>query len=265
MENEMYPPNKNVYVFFLGILLLGAALVTCMGCDSLTPTDFKSQTYTASDIDLKAGNLLLRDTVNDFQGFTYSYQYGSYDSSGVPSLSVPVTYRVKPVTWSYLNSQIFDEQIIAAKFDSLTAKIPALSKDSLILVKYPAGTLVSYAVFKSSQAQDVYLYTGLQYYSGNLNDYVTVELIKRDNSIVSSSTNLSPESVYGSMEKMQVASATKILPAINGRFSVHLDQGGVYLVRFTLSAATISNPLARPSDPPVPSIANQFKVVILSY
>jgi hypothetical protein len=278
MENEMYPTNKNAYVFFLGIILLGTVLFACMGCDSILPTDFKSQTYAAADIDIKAGTLLLRDTVNDLQGFTYSYQYGSLDSSGLPSATIPVTYRVLPVSWGYLNSRTLaslglgavtdttDSQIILSKFDAIADSLSPLTKDGLILVKYPTGSTVSYAVLKSTQAQDVYIYTGLQYYSGNINEYVTVDLIKRDNSVLGSSTQLAPESVYSSVEKIQIQSSTRILPAINARYAVHLDQGGVYLVRFTLSNSSVGNPLARPSlTPPVPSIANQFKVVILSY
>ncbi|RPI05654.1 MAG: hypothetical protein EHM64_05785 [Ignavibacteriae bacterium] len=270
----MYPTNKITVAAFLA-LLLGVLLCAFVGCDSLTPTDFKSQNYTPDDIDLKAGTMLLRDTVNDLQGNTYAYQYGALDSSGVPSTTIAASYRVLPVTWGSVNARTLssyrttadttDTQIILSQFDVITTTLPTINKDSLILVNYPVGQTVSYAVLKSAQAQDVYIYSGLQYYAGNANEYVTIDVLKRDNSSVASSTQLPAKSVYGAIEKIQVQSATRILPAINARYAVHLDQGGVYLVRFTLSNVSISNPQTRPTVPAVPSVSNQFKVVILSH
>ncbi|MGD0591662.1 MAG: hypothetical protein ABSA44_12835 [Bacteroidota bacterium] len=244
----------------------------------MLPTDFKAKNFTPSDIDLKAGNLLTSDTLNDVQGFTASYQYVPLDGSGQPiSLSnstppTPVSFRSLPVTWSIVHSQslgdTIDNQIILSGFDSLAAVLPELHQDSLIAVNYSGK--VSYAVLKSAQAKDIYFYTSLLYYynatnaTSNINDYVSIDLVKRDTSVVSPSSTISTESAYNSSERILSGNnKIEIVPVISARYTIHLDQGSVYLVRFTLTnPSQISNPTpASPSN----SIANQFKVVILSY
>jgi hypothetical protein len=257
---------------------VSALFFACLGCDSLLPTDFKAKNFTPSAIDVKAGNLLTSDTLNDPQGFTVSYQYVPLDSSGVPislnSSTAPVTYRSLPVTWSIVHSQSLggttDNQIILSGFDSLTNVLPELHQDSLIVINYSDSSKVSYVVLKSAQAKDVYLYTSLLYYykalnaTSNINDYVSIDLVKRDTSIVSPSLMTSTESAYGSSEKILSANnAITIVPVIRARYTIHLDQGSVYLVRFTLTNwSQISNPT---QASPTNSIANQFKVVILSH
>jgi hypothetical protein len=294
----MYPHYQNSYVPYIFLFLVGAIFLACIGCNSSLPTDFKAKNFTPLDIDAKAGNLLTSDTLNDAQGFTDSYQYVPIDASGLPiSLSssnppTTVNYRSLPVTWSMVRSQTLrsfttltdttDNQIISSynslsnryMFDSLTNVLPELHQDSLIFITYPTNTNVSYAVLKSAQAKDVYLYTSLLYYykaattTSNFNDYVSVELVKRDTSIVSPSATISTESAYNSSERiLSAANKITIVPVISARYTIHLDQGSVYLVRFTLTnPSQISNPLKPPAAKfALPSIANQFKVVILSY
>jgi hypothetical protein len=276
----MYPHYQNSYVHSIFLFLVSALFFACLGCDSLLPTDFKAKNFTPSDIDVKAGNLLTSDTLNDVQGFTVSYQYVPLDGSGQPiSLSnstqpATVAYRSLPITWSIVHSQSLggttDNQIILSGFDSLTAVLPELHQDSLIVINYSDSSKVSYVVLKSAQAKDVYLYTSLLYYykalnaTSNINDYVSIDLVKRDTSIVSPSSMTSTESAYGSSEKILSANnVITIVPVIRARYTIHLDQGSVYLVRFTLTNwSQISNPT--PASP-TSSIANQFKVVILSY
>jgi hypothetical protein len=286
LENEMYPHYQSSYVHYLFLFLVSALLLVCIGCDSLLPTEFKAKNFTAADIDIKAGNLLTSDTLNDAQGLTVSYQYVPLDGSGLPislSMSTPpatVSFRYLPVTWSTIRSQTLgnfatladttDNQIIQSSFNSLVTTLPELHQDSLIVVNY-SGNKVSYAVLKSAQGKDVYLYTSLLYYyraanngTSNLSDYVSIDLVKSDTSIISPSTILSPESSYSSNEKiLSAANAIKIVPVMSARYAIHLDQGSAYLVRFTLTnSSQISNPTqASPNG----SIANQFKVVILSY
>ena len=280
----MYPHYQNSYIHYIFLFLVSALFFACIGCDSLLPTDFKAKNFTPSDIDSKAGNLLTSDTLNDTQGFTASYQYVPLDASGQPinlGNSTPpaaVTFRYLPVTWSIVQSQTLasfatatdttDNRIIQSQFNSLTSILPELHQDSLIVINYSGK--VSYAVLKSAQAKDVYLYTSLLYYynatngTSNISDYVTVDLVKGDTSVVSPSSMVSTESAYNSSERiLSTNNQTKIVPVISTRYVIHLDQGSVYLVRFTLTnPSQISNPT--PASP-TNSIANQFKVVILSY
>jgi hypothetical protein len=273
----MYHTYNKAYVSFLILFLVSTLLFSGIGCDSVMPDEFKDKNFNAADIDIRAGNLLVGDTLNDSQGLTYSYQSGPLDSSGTPihpGGGSAVTYRTKlPITWSIITSQTLarfatatdtiDNQIIYSKFDNVTNALPLLHTDSLIIVNYPANQSVSYAVLNisSGQSKDVYVYTSLLYYSTgsvtNINDYVSVDLIKRDTSLVSSSSAMPTESAFCSYEKIMYSSAPRIVSTIRARYKVHLDQGSVYLVRFTLSSITISNPLSR--------IANQFKVAILSF
>jgi hypothetical protein len=276
----MYRHYKKSYVPYIFLFLVSALFFACIGCDSLLPTDFKAKNFTPSDIDARAGHLLTSDTLNDPQGFTVSYQYVAVDSFGAAiGLNTPkstVGYRSLPVTWSIvlLDTNIINNTIIHSSFDSLTTVYPTLHEDSLIVVTYPKNMSVCYAVLKSDQAKDMYLYTSLLYYyynrdgSSNFSDYVTVELVKRDTTVISPSPMISVESEYGMTEKIQTQTNIQAVPVINACYPIHLDQGSVYLVRFTLSnPKEISNPMRKPASVfgSYPSIANQFKVVILSY
>jgi hypothetical protein len=77
---------------------------------------------------------------------------------------------------------------------------------------------------------------------------------------------ISPEDANCSLENILNNGASTTLRVINARYTAHVDQG-VYLIRFTLSnPVTIGNPLTQPASAfKLPSIARQFKVVILSY
>jgi hypothetical protein len=287
-ENEMQHTYKSTFPLF-GVLLISTLLVALSGCDSMVPDAYKGQTFSAGTMDQKAGKLLTLDTLNDAHGLTFSYHYGPLDSSGLPmhpGTGAGVTFDSVPVVWASINSRTLaslvdsttaavntDYQMINSKFDFLTGQLPSLSQDSLIVVTYPANQAVSYAALKAGPARDIYIYTSLMYYYNqsslisNASDYVAVALVKRDTSSVSFSTALTPESVYGSYEKIvfpvestptSPSQSTRSVPVINGRYQFHVDQGAAYIVRFTLSSPqTISNPLTL--------IANQFKVVILSF
>lgn len=261
---------QKTFASFLKLFLAGVMLFAGLGCNSMTPDEYKAKNFNASDIDVLAGNLLTRDTINDTQGNTISYQY------------YPVTttrFITLPITWAYANSDTLtgntttDNQIIYSKFDSVTHVLESLPSDSLILVKYPASNSISYAVLRASSSKDIHIYTSLQYYgisatitTTNINEYITIDIIKSDTTFVSTSTVIPSEVAYCSSEKIINNGASKTIPVINARYTAHLDQG-VYLIRFTLSnPVTISNPLKQPASAfKLPSIARQFKVVILSY
>jgi hypothetical protein len=262
--------NQNTFATVLRLFLVGMLFIACMGCDSILSDEFKAKNFTATDVDVSASNLLSRDTINDAQGNTISYQYYPITST---------RFRILDSTkWMYANasaltsfatqSDTTDSKIIYAHFDAIVGALNSIPSDSLVIVKYPAGQAVSYAVLRASTSKDVHIYTSLQYYwtntASNINDYVTVEIIKRDTTLVSGSRVISPEDANCSLENILVNGASTTLRTINARLTAHVDQG-VYLIRFTLSnPVSISNPLTQPASVfHLPSIARQFKVVIL--
>jgi hypothetical protein len=286
-ENEMRHTHKNSFAFVEAVLL-GILFLACSGCDNLIPDAYKEKNYSPAEMDQRAGRLLTLDTLNDAQGLTFSFHYGPLDSSGLPihpGAGTGVTFDSVRAVWSTVASRTLasvvdsatgasqtDDQIMSSSFDLLVGKLPPLNSDSLIVITYPANQAVSYAVLKPGQARDLFIYTSLMYYYNqgtgvsNASDYVTVTLIKKDVSSLSFSTALTPETVYGSYEKIvypvestptSPSQSTRSVPVINGRYQFHVEAGAAYVVRFTLSSPqTISNPLSL--------IANQFKVAILS-
>lgn len=279
----MFHNYHNTRSYVVGFFLASVLSLAWLGCDKLLPAKFKAQNYNAADVDLRAGTLMAKDTINDGQGNTIYYQY-------IPG--PPVTHYT--VKWDFIRARILnsfsdsadttDNQIIHAKFSMLTDSLSSIPADTLVLVRYPGDTVksivtqtylgdtisVCYAVLKCAQPEDIYLYTGLEYYyaSGvtNVADYVSVDLLKQDTSLVSSSTVVPSASTYASTETILVASnATEVVPVLAARYAFHLDSGA-YIVRFTLSnPLEISNPQAVPKKGPgaPPAISAEFKVVIL--
>ena len=268
----------------LGLFFVGILSLTVIGCSKILPAKFKSQNFSASEVDARAGRLMTQDTINDAQGNTVAYEYAPIDT-GVCSnrgtlLGDTLARPAIPISWLVIRSHELtdfvtsagstDNQIMNSNFDALVDSLPSLPTDTLLLVKYPSRD-TSYAVLKATKAEDIYLYTSLQYYynscsgSSNINDYVSVDLMTKDTSSLSSSVAISPENVYNSAETILYANAPRSMAAISARYSLHLDQGGVYIVRFILTnSSEISNPQTTPSQSVYPLISNQFKVVILS-
>jgi len=264
---------QNTFASIFRLFLAGVLLFVVVGCDSIMPDEFKAKIFNPAEVDTVAGNMLTRDTVNDAQGNTISYQYYPITST---------RFKILPVTWAYAASKSLesfatpsdtsDNQIIHSKFNTLIDSLVSLPSDSLILVKYPqTNPKISYAVLKASSSKDIHIYTSLQYYltsaASNVNEYIAIDIIKSDTTLVSTSTMIPPEVAYSSSEKVvDISGASKTIPVINARYTAHLDQG-VYIIRFTLSnPAAISNPLTQPASIfKLPSIARQFKVVILSF
>jgi hypothetical protein len=133
-----------------------------------------------------------------------------------------------------------DNQIILSKFDELSDTLSSLVSDTLMFIRYPEGENISYAVLKVSPAKNIALYTSLKYYyddssrTTNINEYVTIELIKRDTTTANSSVDMLPESLTGCTDEVIIAQNERIVPTIRARYIFHLEEG-VYLVRFVLS------------------------------
>lgn len=278
----MYQNRKYISGVVIKLMLVSLLTFAVFGCDMLTPAKYKSQTYSAPAIDALAGQLMTKDTINDAQGYTIAYQYNPiYDTTGA---GIPDTVgKVIPTTWSTVNSKVLqnivgsvsesDNQIISTHFNMLADSLANLNMDSLLLVKYADTAKATYAVLKATKAEDIYIYTCLDYYykasnnTSNLSDYVSVDLIKQDTSLVGSSSAVSPEGSYSSIEKILVSGTTKIVSVTGAKYTFHLDKSGTYIIRFTLSSPTeISNPQFQPhpANYNLPSIQDQFKVVILS-
>ena len=277
----MHRTYHNFCSFAAIFLLVSISLSAMIGCDSVLPAKFKEKNISAQDIDLRAGGLLASDTVNTAQGITVGYQYGPVlDSAGVTKLDSvgdPI-YRVLPVTWSTVTSRALasfttlspgtDNQIINANFGLLTDSLPSLNSDSLISISYSETQTVTYAVLKATRAEDIYIYTSLYYYlaaaTSNTNDYVSVDLVNKDTSVVSTSSSMPQESTYGSTETILSSQNTTVVSVIRARYTFHVDQGVVYLVRFTLSNPKEISDQQTPASG-LPTIADKFKVVILSF
>jgi hypothetical protein len=291
----MHQHIRYIYGSLLKLFLAAALLFVGIGCDSLLPEKFKEKDFNAADIDARASDWLTRDTLNDPQGVTVAYEYASVARD---------TFRVVPVCWTTINSRSLasfadsatranstDNQIISSTFDVLVDSLEPLLLDTMILVHYPdnlpgypADQRATYALLRVDQAKDICLYTSLFFYWDDqtnltdVNEYVTIDIVKRDTSLVSVSSALSPEGTSTSIQTILVNQALQYVRTINGRFKAHLDIGD-YLVRFKLSNPTsINNPqlqprrqavfLPPPSGEPVTSaqpIGYKFKVIILSF
>jgi hypothetical protein len=220
----------------ISVLLMIAALA----CDSLVPSEFEDQKYTAPDIDSRACTRLSRNLI---------------DSTGQvidPSASYLVTSRaLESLVDSATRATSTDNQIILARFNVLADSLrPTLLRDTLTLVQYPADEAVTYAVLdvSSGQSKDIYIYTSLHYNETNFGEYVAIELVRSDTSLVSSSDDMHPETVSSCTQSVSVAGGVRVIPTIRARYKIHVEEG-VYLVRFVISR---------------PEAVGSFKIVISS-
>jgi hypothetical protein len=218
---------QNICATLFKLLLVGTLLFAGFGCDSVLPDEFKSKDYTIAPLDSRASALLMDSTKKVIQ----SKSLASFADSATRATHT-------------------ENQIILSKFNTMLDSLQQLVQDTLMWVKYPANQNVTYALLTISpgQSKNIYIYTSLFYYSGNINEYITVQLVKSDTTVVVPTDDMPAETITGSFG------------TIRGRYKVQLDQEGVYLVRFTLSSpSAISNPQK------APKIDNQFKVTILSF
>jgi hypothetical protein len=222
----MYFKCRKKYTMVLKSLLLGAVVFMIAGCDSLLPDKFNEQEYTASAIDQRAC-FWLADTLPR-----------TIQTKILNTLNTP-----GDTSWASLT----DNQIIFANFDYLidTLQQQNLVQDTLIRIQYPANEKVSYAVLSveaGETSKDLYLYTSLEYVEGNINEYITVQLVKSDTTLISSSTNMEYETVSCCSDTLLIANQPEIVPIIRSRFLFQLDESSVYLVRFIVSRPEVVGP-----------------------
>jgi len=223
----MYYKRKNKYLFAWILVLLGSLLLTTIGCDSLLPEKLQDKQYDTPAVDQDACHWLsLPDTL-----------YNSL-ACKIQSRTLQSCLAGADTIWK----DSTDNKIINATFNRLADSLKTLVRDSLLLINYPASEDTVYTVLNvtSGQAGSVNLYTSLEYYyddssrTTNINEYVTIELLKQDTAIVSSSVDMLPESLTGCTAEVLIAQNERIVPVIRARYEVHLAEG-VYLVRFILS------------------------------
>jgi hypothetical protein len=217
----------NKYYSMWKFFLLGSFLLMAVGCNSLLPEKFQDKTYVSSKVDEQACSLL------------------ATPDSLVDSIAYVVhakTLQSILVDTSWLDSS--DNKIIFSKFNELTDSLPTLVMDQLMKIEYPADKKIIYALLKIATGGkgDLDLYTSLNYYydndthTSNINEYVTIELVKQDTTIVSSTVDMQGETFSECTDEVLIASNLRVVPIIRSRDKVHVTEGE-YLVRFILSDA----------------------------
>ncbi len=241
----MYQTRKKISAAILLLLLASAAGLIGFGCDSALPDEYKSKEYQLSPLDAR-GLAILTDTVS----------HTLIQTRSLSSLTFVTAGELDTLT---------ENRVVMNHYTTMIDSLPALVTDSLIWAKYITGRAVNYAVLKigAGDPKDLILYTSLFYYqdgsTNNFNEYVTPSIVGSDTSVVTLNDDMTGETITGSMISVPAGGGVRSIPAIKGRFKIHVAQEGTYLVRFTLSApSTISNPL-RP-----PRVDNQFKVAIIA-
>jgi hypothetical protein len=239
MEHDIYHNSPSARVFSR-LFLASTLLISAVGCDSLLPSEFKEKEYTAPDIDVRACNQLSRNLV---------------DSAGQvidPAASYVVESRaLASLVDSATRASLTDNQIIFSRFNALVTSLePALLRDTLTLVQYPADQSVTYATLRvsSGQSKDVCIYTSLHFNQNNIGEYVAIQIVRNDTSLVSSSDDMPAEVATGCTQRVSVAGGEQLVPTIRARYRIHLEEG-VYLVRFIISS---------------PEAVGSFKMIIVS-
>jgi hypothetical protein len=207
----------------LWISVLSAVLLSGISCDSILPDEFDdSKKYNPSQSDVQACTILSTSTVDSLGNLTTFFQ---------PFQIRSLTDIVDTASVSGLT----ENQIILSRFNQMADSVSSLSLDAPLLVTYPT-TLndeqrFAYAKITSQQSRDVSIYVSLVYTSSNIDEFIGIQLIRSDTSVVSFSEDMVGETIS---ECSQVIN-TRIVSTIRARYKLHLDQNVVYLVRFFIN------------------------------
>ena len=221
---------RKKHTSFLQYLLIVVVVVIGAGCDSILPEDFKEKDYGIAEIDGRACTSF-SDTIG----------------TGIVSRSL-ASFKSMVDSATLANST--ENQIILAKFSELADSLPPLVRDALMIVE-PTNQKNSYAVLRvlPGESKDLYIYTSLFFTADNINEYVTIRLLKSDTTEVGFSNDMAGEVVSGGTQTVVVQSEERIVPTIRSRDKVHVEEG-VYLVRLSLST---------------PATIGKYKIIILSF
>jgi hypothetical protein len=226
------------YTSFWKLVLVSIVIVSAVGCDSILPDEFKKKDYTNSEIDQRACVLLSRDTITNAQGITTGYRV-----LGDSVLAWNLGRFRKTIIDSVTLADSTENRSILPYFDTLVDSLEQLSPDSVLLVRYPADQRVSFAVLKvlPGQSRDITIYASLQYNADNVNEYVDIQLLKRDTTFVPLVSDMPGEAVSGGTLTITYQSAPWIIPIIKARNKYHVEEG-VYLVRFSVTTPATVGP-----------------------
>jgi hypothetical protein len=222
--------GKNNYLYTWKLVLASLFLLTVIvGCDSLLPEKLQEKEYEAAELDQNACYWLsLPDTL--------------YDSLADRVQARTLQSCLAGTDTMWLDSA--DNKIIYANFDHLTDSLKTLERNSLLLIGYPADQDTVYTVLNvtAGQAASTNLYLSLEYYydtenetyTTNVNEYVTVELLKQDSTRVSSAIDLQGETLSGCSKEVIIAQYARIIPIVKERYKFQLAEGA-YIVRYILT------------------------------
>jgi hypothetical protein len=235
-------------VILLKLSLIGILVTGIFGCENILSDKFKDKEFTIAAIDQTAGNWLAKDTLNDSRGITIGYKGGRGDSIKTRTLQSLVDTTI----WgNYSRGSLTENQVYYQKFNDIADSLQSLVllRDTLMIIN-PVAQKVTYARLNvtGGNGKNIYLYTSLRYTATNVNEYVSVDLIRSDTTSVSYSTEMPAEAVSGCTQIISVSQSNKVIPIIRARYEYHLEDG-VYLVRLTASDPT----------------AGIYKITILSF
>ncbi len=215
-------------------LALSCTLIfVCVGCDSIIPSEFKSETFAPPEIDVIASQLLARPIIDSVSGRPNSALCYVVNSRPMNSLVDSATQAAYST----------DNQIIRALFDLLVdslSRTPIL-QDTITGVRVADTTNnVIYALYNDStgQPKDVDVYVSLMFTNRNVTnrDYISIQFISRDTVIAAYSDGLSLETLASGSQAVNTDGGIRVIPTIRARYRIHLVDG-VYIVRFTMSSA----------------------------
>jgi hypothetical protein len=223
----MSQQHRKKYTSFLEFLLIVIIVMIGIGCDSILPEDFKKKDFAIAEIDGRACTIL---------------------SDTVGTKIAPLSLASFADSATLANNT--ENKIILSNFSVITAGLPLLVQESLMIVD-STGQKNTYAVLTipQGQAKDLYIYTSLFYTAENVNEYVTIRLLKSDTTEVAFSNDMAGEIVSGGTQTIIVQSQERIVPIVRSRDKVHVE-AGTYLVRLTMSN---------------PQTIGDYKITILSF
>lgn len=230
--------NKKARFSFFGICIVLTLLLSFLiGCDSILPEDFKEKTFEAPAQDALACSLLSK----------------SISTTATPrkvndSTVVLITGRTLKSFSTFIPTGDLDtlthNQLINKYFNQLIDSLPALTNDTVILFEYMLKGAKApdtiYAKFIPPLVKSDYIfYISLEYFyeqaQSNLGEYVIPQVIRSDTSLVAIDNSMSNEIITSCTKLVYGAGTSKKVLVIKGRFSMQVQSGASYIVRFILS------------------------------
>ncbi|HVO73670.1 MAG TPA: hypothetical protein VMT35_06580 [Ignavibacteriaceae bacterium] len=230
----MFKKYKNKFLILVFISI--GILFVQTGCDSVLPDDFTEKNFESSNIDIKASNILSKDTTGYYRDtVSFHNNFGNYYLIKARTMLSMVDSDTRELL---LQDSITESEVTIRDYGKLIDSLEnvKLIRDSLMIISTDTTSNIVYGAFTVSQGQskDFYLYTSLIFTSANLNEYASVRLIKSDGSNVSFSEDMPMEVVSSGSQEIPVAGGTRLVPTIKARYQIHADEG-TYIVRFTKS------------------------------